>query len=73
MRTKIDLGGVSPQFGRYSITVDVSQPERPYPYELTMTRQLPSGDIEELTCWLGPQTMQELIRGLTVALRGTSE
>ena len=73
MRTKIDLGGVSPQFGRYSITVDVSQLERPYPYELTMTRQLPSGDTEELTCWLGPQTMEELIRGLTDALKGASE
>lgn len=73
MRTKIDLGGVSPQFGRYSITVDASQLERPYPYELTMTRQLPSGDTEELTCWLGPQTMQELILGLTDALKGVSE
>ena len=72
MRKETDLGGVSPQFGRYSITVDISQPERPYPYELTMTRQLPSGGTEELTCWLGPQTMQELIHALTDALEGAT-
>lgn len=73
MRTEIDLGGVSHQIGRYALSVDAMDPEIPYNYALTMVRRLPSGDTEELTCRIGPQTMKELILSLTDVYAGRQE
>lgn len=63
--TIVPLGGVSRTLpARYSIDLSMEDSTKPYPLTLSMVATTPAGD-ESLSCQIGRQTLEELIKALT--------